>query len=241
MKNNSAMATLVFSFCLAVTGSALLASPIGNISAGRKYYVAARDLDQWSAGAYVKSGKREIRQGDIDSTKAIMYVGYDFFPWVTTFVKGGMNNTTIDSIVPAQDDDYNMELGFGMRFNVFHHEILDPTLIEDRIMVNASWEFSSTQARRGFQDQDFRELQASATLSIVNDVAGSKLFLPHSIGLFFGPTYSMVDSSGANTRSEVGLVAGLEVFYTKRVSFHFSMEQIGSGSSSGLVGVHVCL
>lgn len=238
MKNNSAKATLVFSLCLIAMGSTLFASPIGNISAGRKYYVAARNLDQWSAGAYVKSGSREIRQGDIDTTKAVMYVGYDFLPWVTTYAKGGMNNTTIGT---AQDDDYNMELGFGMRFNLLHHEILDPTLFEDRIMVNASWEFSSTQARRGFRDQDFRELQASVTLSIVNDVVGSKLFLPHSIGLFFGPTYSMVNTSGVDTRSDLGLLVGLEVFYTKRVSFHFSLEQIGSGSTAGLAGVHVCL
>ncbi len=241
MKKTFLPALLAISFAIPTLAPVANASSIGHISAGRKYYFAARDLQPWSAGVYVKSGKRDIRQGSIDTTRFALYAGYDYFPWVTTFAKVGSNNTSIDTVVPTTDDEFNMELGFGQRFNIFHHEILDPDLFENRILVNAAWEFSTTQARRGNRDQDFRELQASVTLSLVNDVVGSKLYLPHSIGLFAGPTFSLIDTSGASTRNDFGVIAGLEVFLTKRVSFHASMEQIGSGSSSALFGMHLCL
>lgn len=240
MKKSFSTTTIVFATLLGMAAPSLWASPIGHLTAGRRYYVAARDLHQWSAGGYVKSGSRDTRQGDYDFTKAVMFLGHDFTPWVTTFVKAGMNNTTISAMVP-DDDDYSLEIGFGMRFNLLHHEIMDPTLLEDRLFVNASWEYSTTQASRGSSTQDFHELQASLTLSIVNDILGSKLYLPHSIGLFFGPTFSLVSTSGATTRDELGFIVGLEVFHSNRLSLHAALEQIGTDSSSVLVGLHLCL
>jgi len=238
MKRAIVKSAVLAAFCVTFLAGGLFAYPIGNQDAGRKYLIAARDLTPWSAGVHVKSGRREARVDsvtrDIDFTRAALYVGYDFVPWVTTFVKAGANNTSLDG---RGEDDYSLELGFGMRANLLHHEIMDPTLFEDRIMINASWEFSNTEASRHLRDQSYRELQASLTLSIVNDLRGDKLYFPHSISLFFGPTFSLVDTSGASMRNEMGLVAGLEVFTTKRVFFRLAAEQIGD-SSSVLFGLH---
>ena len=90
-------------------------------------------------------------------------------------------------------------------------------------------------------EQAYSELFASATLSLVNDIYGDKYYLPFSIGVYVGPCYSVIETSSTSIEDDFGYVAGLEVFYTKRISFFATANQFGSNSSSATVGVHLCL
>ncbi len=235
------LAALSFVYILS-SASWLSAAPIGHSAAGRQYLVTARPLDAWSLGVQARVGTREARVDnrteDIRFTRLGMYAGYDIQRWITAFVKMGANDTRLDDFSGGQ---FSFEFGGGMRFNLFHHEILDPTLNEDRILINAAWEYSTAQAERMGGDQRYHELHGSLTMSIVNDVVGTKMYIPHAIALFFGPTYSLFDSARVSTRSDVGVLVGLEVYHSERTSFRFSVEQIGSDSTTGMFGVHVGL
>lgn len=238
MKKYTVALALIVSFLAAN----VFAGPIGNQNAGRKYFIAAKDLSPWSTGFFARSGNRAARVSGIDEkydyTHFAAYIGYDFFPWVTTYVLAGGNNTSFDG---TGDDVAKPEFGFGMRFNVLHHDLLDPTLFEDVLLVNAAWQFTSSDGFRNDSEQTVQELYANVTISIVNEILGDKFYLPNGISIFAGPSYSVVESSSVSPDDNFGILLGLEVFYTKRISMYLSGEMMGTDSTSVGAGIHVCL
>ncbi len=219
-----------------------MAAPIGNVSAGRRYLIAAQDLTPWTAGLFVRSGEREAQVSGwdrtFDYTRLAFYIGYDVFTWITPYVLIGANNTDLDG---TGEGEFKPEWGFGMRLNLLHHDIMDPTLFEDTILVNASWQYSVSQAMRKGDEQEMHELCAVFTLSVLNEFSGSKLYLPEGMALFGGPIFSLVDTSGADMKEDYGLVAGLEVYYTKRISFYIAGELMGKDSAGVMVGINLSL
>ncbi|MDI6774871.1 MAG: hypothetical protein QME60_05685 [Verrucomicrobiota bacterium] len=237
-KSLAALSVLLIGACL----TSGLAAPIGNVDAGRKYLIAARDLTPWSTGLFLRSGARDAKVSGSDRSYDYLhfaaYVGYDLFAWITPYVLIGSNNTDFDN---TGDDEFKPEFGFGMRLNLLHHDIMDPTLLENTILVNAAWQYSVSEAIRNNDGQAMQEFYATATLSILNDLDDSKLFLPEGIALFLGPAVSIVNSDRVSTKEEYGIVAGLEIYCTKRVSFYLSGEMMGKDSNGVLLGVNLCL
>jgi hypothetical protein len=82
-------------------------------------------------------------------------------------------------------------------------------------------------------------LKASLTASLVNHVAGSKLFLPESIAIFAGPAYSetMNDDIDDSPDEQIGFTGGLEVYQTKRVSYYARLDDFDKTGYA--VGVNV--
>jgi hypothetical protein len=239
-KNVLAIVTVVS--VLSLANVAAWAAPMGNVMAGRKYFVAAKDLSPWTAGVYFRGMSRD---GEVDNTaqtiegsKLCLYTGYDVLPWMTPYVKLGTGSISLDG---SGNKDYNPEFGFGLRLNLLHHEIMDPTLFEDVIMINASCEYSVTEATRDEDTQAFAELYAAATVSILNEILGDKFYLPNGISLFLGPTYSIIESSATTTDDDFGFLFGVDIFHSERVSYYFSAEIIGSNSSAVMAGLNVCL
>lgn len=218
--------------------STLLAVPIGSSNLGREYYTGVSDLDQWSCGFYYNLRDRHIRAAGqqylMKSRKLAGYVGYDFKPWFTTYGMLGSNETEIE---PTVTSGASSEYGFGMIFNLLDQEILAPTLFEDRIRVNAALQYTKTKAVWVGRSTKWRELFASLIISIVNDLDGNRLYLPISISLFGGPIYSNMTSSSFNESDSLGFTAGLEVFFTDKVSFYVGTERFDSDAF--MTGVNV--
>jgi hypothetical protein len=227
---------------LAVNLAPALAAPVGNVSAGRKYFLAARDLSPWSTGIYLRSGTRTADVGDIeenfDYTRFLGYIAYDFFPWLTPYLMAGSASISLDG---TGDGEYKPEFGFGVRFNVLHHDIMDATLFEDVLLINASCQYSLTEATREETSQELQEFYATATLSILNEITGSKLYLPEGISIFLGPSYSLINTPSTTAKDNFGILVGMEVYYTKRISFYLSAEMMGTDSTSAMVGINLCL
>ena len=233
----------VAAFVLLTLGTAsTMASPVGNVMAGRKYMVAARDLTPWSAGLYYRGGTREAEVGNTDESiefsRISVYAAYDVLSWLSPYVKIGSSTINLDN---STDPQSKPEFGFGARFNILHHDILDPTFFEDSIMVNASIEYSMTEATRDEDTQTFAEVYASATVSLLNEILGDKFYLPNGIALFLGPSYSIIETGSTTTDSDFGFLIGLEIFYSEKVSFYLSSEQMGKDSTSILAGLNICL
>jgi hypothetical protein len=237
MKKLALTTAVVVTFVL--TSTSVFAVPIGTSNAGRDYLIAAKDLLPWSYGLTAKVGSREVNADgnaeDMDVMLMMGFVGYDILPWVTIYGAAG------SGILAAGDDNDktgSFAMGVGARANLLDQEIMDPTLFEDRIRVNAGAEYVYSQVEINDSDDDFYEFEVSVMISIVNDVIGHKRYLPYAISLYLGPVYSNIEG-GADEREEFGFAGGLEVFYTKRVSFEMGMEQFGQDSSLFLFGTQV--
>jgi len=218
--------------CVAVlvlegTCSLVPALPVAGSNTGREYLMGVSDLGNWSCGIYSRMLERDIDFLGIDSlmnmkSKSIIgYVGYDLVRWLTTYVLAGQNESEFGN---TGYGDGELEYGIGMYFNLLDHDILDPTLFEDKIRINAGCQYSESKTESVGSNVEWSEVCASLTLSIVNDLDGSKRYVPNSIALFAGPVYSDIDSSTINERDVFGYTAGIQVFYTEKVSFDIGVE-----------------
>lgn len=225
-------------FVLAGNFTCLLAVPIGNSNEGREYLVAAQDVSKWSCGVYSRTQKRDVtsnrQQFSMELREVMAHVGYDFKRWFTTYAVAGQSQAEIGGGGYA---DAETELGVGMHFNILDLEILDPTLFEDKIRVNAGWQYSMSETEWAGRQTNLRELSASLMLSIVNDIEGNKLFLPNSIAIFAGPIYSDIQSSSINEKNKLGFAAGMEVFLSEKISLKCAIERFDATAYS--TGINV--
>jgi len=227
-------------FVLAGNFTCLLAVPIGNSDEGREYLIASQDVSKWSCGVYSRAQNRDVtsnrRQLSMRLRKVIAHVGYDFERWFTTYAVAGQSQAGTSG--GGGYADAGTELGMGMRFNILDLEILDPTLFEDKIRVNAGWQYSMSDTEWEGRQTNLHELSASLMLSIVNDIEGNKLFCPNSIALFAGPIYSDIHSSSINEKNKLGFAVGMEVFLSEKISLECAIEKFDADAYSAGINVH---
>lgn len=210
----------------------------------REYLVNVNSLSPWSFGAYFDVAEKSVTMDwphanvDLSCTKYMTYLGYDVFSWLTPYLVAGSSQSKFSSGYVSQMGDSSAQYGLGLQANLIDHEVADPTLMEDRIRLNASLEYSWTESEYAGQTVDWVDFDAALTLAIVNDVAGNILFVPESIAFFGGPiysTWSSQDFSPAQNRDELGFTFGLEVFYTTSVSFNIRANMLDqTGMTAGL-------
>jgi hypothetical protein len=211
---------------------------------GREYLVSVNSLSAWSFGGYVDVGEKTLtldrphQNVDLACTKYMTYLGYDVFSWLTPYLVAGTSQSKFSGGYWDEMADSSAQYGIGIQANLIDHEVADPTLMEDRVRLNAAVEYSVTQADYAGQALDWVDFDASLTLAIVNDVAGNILFVPESIAFFGGPifsTWSSHDFKPAQNRDELGFTVGMEVFYTTSVSLNIRANMLDhTGMTAGL-------
>lgn len=199
-------------------------------------------MHRWVAGAYIEGRDRDV---DVRGTgyemkynRVMGYLGFDIFSWITAYVTAGANSSRIGG--DAFDYEGAPEFGGGFNFNLIDHEVLDPTLFEDRLRLNAS-----VALIVGGSEPDvigdviqWEELSASVILSVVNDCEGEKFYTPNSVVIFGGAILSELFGDDIGPDDLLGATAGLEVFYTKSVSFTAGVEFFG-GNPGYVGGIHL--
>lgn len=235
----------IFCVCLIVSllagdFTAVFAVPLGSSNMGREYLVGAGSPYKWSFGAYVETRERDVAIDRLSSlmsmksSKIMGYVGYDFLSWFTTYFTAGQHRARIGSSGYA---DGELECGMGMHFNLLDQEILDPTLFEDKIRINADWQYTTSKTEYGSEVKKWRELFLALTISIVNDIEGNKLYLPNSVAVFWGPLYSDIQGGSINEKDKIGFTAGLEVFFTEKISLNLAIESFDEVTHIGGINV----
>ena len=232
-------------FVLAVIGLTTVADrvtamPRGGSNLAYDYLARESDKTGWSCGVFYQTRDRVIQVGnsggvELDQQRFVAHVGYSPIRWLTVHGMAGQNEADF----ATGGDDSGFIYGLSLEADLFTHEIQDPGLMENEIRLNAGAGVLSSQAEYLGTDYDIVEVELSATVSIVNHVTGSKQFLPESIALFVGPAYLDVSGDDINDNDDdaVGLIAGLEVFQTKRVSYHLRVENFEK--SGAMAGVNV--
>lgn len=226
---------------LSSTLSHVSAAPMGGSNRGLEHGIGTADPKQWSLGVYSVDRERNVDGGGFDNfktRKTLGYVGYDWSlfgwsRWFTTYACFGNSKTRIGRHYAETDAEY----GVGMNFNFIDQTINDPTLFEDRLRLRGGWQLT----RSDTDDPDtgeWEEMFVHLTLSLVNDIEGSKLFLPNSIAVYGGPIYSWIgNSSSFSNEGMFGYTAGLEVYYTESISFDVGIEAMDYTDAT--VGIHL--
>ncbi len=215
---------------LVVAGTAF-GAPRGGSNLAVDYLDGLSERDGWSCGVYYHSRERavEVLGGTtpalLEEDRITGYVGYYPASWIGLYGLAGWERADLGSALSA-DSENQFIFGASVNFDFFSHEIQDPVLMEDKIRVNAGIGFFKTEVETLGEEEDLTEVEANFTVSIVNDLSGSKLYLPESLALFFGPAYSEfigddIEDSGDD---QVGFTVGLEAFNVKRVSLSARAE-----------------
>lgn len=226
-----------------VAGScaSVFAAPRGTSNTAREYLVGSSELSPWSAGLHYSARERHVQINndafftEMKAQKVVGYVGYDVLDWATAYVSAGQTKAQINLEGYA---DGELDFGIGMLLNLLDHEVPDPLIMEDRVRVNASAEYSWTKTERFGEDIGWQEFVTSLTFSIVNDTTGNKAFWPESVAIFAGPIYSCIlgDLDEAS-EDRLGLTGGVEIFVSERVSLDARFENYQKASFSGGLNV----
>ena len=232
MKNNLLMlfvAVLVFS--LFGANHSAQAVPMGAAQHPGGYFFGDEELGRWMMGVYYLDRERDIRTlGSLTSMQTVKtqaYVGYEIMYGMSGYFTIGSTETQFEGL---RMTDTHSEWGFGLQFNILDHEIPDPTLMEDRIRLNATIQYTQCGADWIATEIDWEEIYGSLTLSFVNDIEGNKYFHLNSIGFFFGAVYSDLRSSGIDEESEFGYCTGVDLYLTEKTSFEFGTESLDQGA-----------
>lgn len=236
---------LYFLFLLFVTGSvcvpAALTAPVGRSNEAGDYLFSAHDLSKWSCGIEYINRVRDVsynhRIYEFETRKTLGYVGYDIIHGITAY---GLVGST-ESQLAYHNPDSEMELGFGVHVSILDHEILSPTLIEDRLRIDATLQFSKSRVDRGpvTDAAEWQEVYGSLLLSIVNDIHGSKFYNLNSVAVYGGLLLSDVLSSGFNEEDKFGYAIGVDLFWSDRVGLEFGVESFGKWCMTA--GLHIRL
>ena len=228
---------------LAGLAPSVSAVPIGNSNLGSDYIISVQSMHGWAAGVFAEGWERDVSIGGIDYVmeygRVMAYLGHDLLSFATVYATAGANLMDIGN---SGNQDGSFEFGGGLHINILDHEVLDPTLFEDRLRINANaafivggveWEPNGEPV-----DLEWQEISASLIFSIVNDCGGEKFFTPFSITLFAGPIFSDFLGDDVDVENQVGFTAGLEVFYTRSVTFVGGIEAYNNAPGY-IAGVHM--
>ncbi len=235
MKKTSTL-PMVF-VALAVSIVSAHAIPTGKSNESGDYVSGTGISHMLNAGIYGGSLEREVEYKNtvrtLESKQSVVYLGLEPTPWATVFVGAGL----ADHQVGLLESDTTQKIEAGVLLNLVDHVILDPTLFEDKLRVNAGASWAYTEAEWLNNDVRWQEATAFLTVSIVNDTTGNKFFNPDSVAIYMGPLFNYIQSDEIELRDEFGFLAGIEIFVTDSISIDLGMRHIDTTGFEG--GLHI--
>jgi hypothetical protein len=225
------------------------AMPVYESNQGREYLISYQGLDRWGAGVTYTAYERAVRisagsatiESTLDADRVGGYLSYHVLRAVDIYLTvGGSNIGLDDSKKESADSDY----GVGLRLNFMDHILQDPILMEDKLRLSTTLQYSETKMGEawGARKAAWREKYACVSLAVVNDVEGMVLFHPESIALNLSFVYHGLDGhvDYPATRADIEaddktyVTAGIEMFWTKRLSIEaFTILSGGDTTGSG--------
>ncbi len=226
---------------ISVLNTKIMASPIGNSNMGREYLVNSDPLEHWSIGIFGGAGTRGIKldkggNADLDINRGMVYVGYDLLSWITPFVALGITGSDI-STTANSDSSSKFAYGAGINLKLLNQEIMDPNLMLDILRINADFYYNGSETEYMGDAITWGEFSSSLTIGLINDTRANNNMFPESIGLYAGPIYSYYISSDFEAKDTVGLLAGLDIFFTKRTSFDISVQLLDETTVNGSLNI----
>jgi hypothetical protein len=232
--------TLVVVTLISVFNTKTMASPIGNSNMGREYLVNSDPLEHWSIGVFGGAGKRGVDldkggEATLDITRGMVYLGYDALSWLTPYAALGVTDSSLGGA--TSDSSTKFAYGAGVNLKLLNQEIMDPNLMIDILRINADVYYNGSETETFGKTVKWGEFTSSLTLGLINDTRENKEYFPESIGIYAGPIYSYYVSSDFDAQSTIGLLAGLDIFFTKRTSFDISVQLFDETTVNGSLNI----
>lgn len=240
---------------MALTVTALQASPLWTSNRDEEYLLSSdKDMSRFSAGFNLERNDRLLTYTDwrngfqyerlFKFARYKGYVGFDLLPWLTVYGTGGGCRIGVGYDQEVKEfAGGDTEYGGGFRVNILDHIILDPLVMEDRVRLTASVQYTRSSFEVESIDHvfDWNERRGTVQLSIVNDIPASFWFHPESIALNLGIVYSDIEGSHNIDEANGGWsTVGLELFYSKRITVDASMYFSNDNETRGMTaGVHL--
>jgi len=205
------------------------AMPIGSSGQDRDYLISEQPLQKWCLGVFSESRKRDASynrgwESEMKTSKIMGYVGYDAVSWINTYVTAGSQE---DEIIGRSSS--GSTYGFGAVLNLLDHEMMDPALMEDRIRLSATIQYTFGSWENTFgQTEKMNELYGSLIMSLVNDIEGNKAFWPNAVSIFAGPVYSDIQCDVLSVSDKIGITVGMEIFLTDYITLGIGAEKFSS-------------
>jgi hypothetical protein len=200
------------------------AIPTAGELSGQYYLVEATDLNSWHVGLYGRGHERKLkddgRKIELEVNRGLAFAGYDVFSWFTLYGLAGVSEMKLSH--GNWSSDKAGEFGLGAWLNLLDHDAMDFNELCDRFRIQAALQYSVISN----DHVDYGEFSANLTFGIVNEIRGSKEFWPENIALYAGPCLNIVhcDDYDQERDDELGMVFGLDVQLSRRVSFGGSIE-----------------
>jgi len=260
MKWNSYLAGVVVLGLVSITARAV---PVYESNEGGEYLISYQGLDRWGAGFLFSSWDRSVQiqgggitlENRLDVDRLTGYLSYHLLRTLDVYVAGGSADAEVGKT--GERKSASSDYALGLRINILDHIIKDPILLEDKIRLTASAQYSETKvddlwiggvgtARR----TSWREKYGALNLAIINDVEGMVMFHPESIALNLGLIYHKLDGTLAfdDPRIEADRIeaknptyfsAGVELFWTKRLSMEAAMLMGGGETKGTVAAIHL--
>jgi hypothetical protein len=215
------------------------AIPAGNGNHAGDYIFSDDDLSSWMVGAMYQERERHIDTLNQRKTfKTTRSYGYLAYQWRYGIMPYGLIGTSESRLEFNRDTE--LESGLGLHLNLFDHEVPDPTLMEDKLRINATAQYTKSRMNTSYgRSISWQELYGSLILSVVNDLEGNKFFNLDSIAFFAGITYSDIISSGIDEHKKGGFIYGINFFVTENICLEVGFENIDK--SAIFFGMHAWL
>lgn len=217
------------------------AAPLARSNEGFDYLFKDPVLSRMTAGVYGGEVNREIKfkyssfESEMDSARVTAYLGISLLEWLNVYAIAGQNSAEMPGWGEA---DGEAIYGGGVSINLLNHFLREPIPMEDAFRLNLGLQILNTEAQFDFATIEWAEISGALTLSIINHTTGNKEYTPESIAIYLGPAFSYIRSSDIEGKDNVGVVGGLEIFFTDSFAIDFRVEYLEKASGSVGINLH---
>lgn len=209
------------------------------------YLKTPDSLDRWSVAAIFQNVQREVRIGALEQNikirRYVGQVGVNLFEWITIYMEGG--SVQLSREFTSADDREKIEgtWSVGTQIRLLEHSFIHPMLIEDRVSIEADVSYSEFTSGFLGSELDWEEFTTRLTVSLINDVDGTRGYSPEEVRIFAGPIFSTIQGTyhtfGSPELSEVddvGFAGGIDIMFTRHCSLIWAAEIYDSKVTQGL-------
>ncbi len=227
--------TIAFALTTLVLSAATLsAAPRITSNDPLDYLTSANDLNRWSIGVDLRFVERGISINGTDQTlkpnQYMFYTGYDLARWVSIYGLLGYG----DAKTEYGDREGEIAWGAGARFLLLDQLILGTMETVDRMRIIGNIALTSQGSEYQGEDINWMETTGSLTIGLINDIEGNKGLWFEGMGIYTGACYDNLRSSDFDTEGDsVGLIVGLELYVSTRMSVDVCYEFYGDDTAIG--------
>lgn len=222
----------------------------------RETWKYSPSLSKWSVGLQAEGViDREMNiknmsgSEELTAAAASAFLGYDFAPWLTSFITLGASEVEVEDNGDDSDwSDPGVKWSLGVNANLWHYEIIEPDFLKGRLTLKAVGEIARYDAEDDMFDIHWVDVSASLPLcyEVLVDYGPHKSDGIYSSVIYVGPGVSIVNGrfdTGSylydfEEDQSVGVVGGMDIYFARNLSFGIYGQYFNGGTLGSSLQYH---